>query len=1161
MSEPDQPEYSTNIIHEDLGDTTEFWGSYTFGELLLFALPLFAWLVIMGLPFVPSSAIVPATVGLLVAEGFLFILHKVRPNYYRLTEWLRVRAFWLSTKNENTHDEGNQDTRIVTRLQRIMPRAIERVDGAFVGAVRVRPANMALEDDEQWQQAVQSLTGLVNSLEGTAKIYVTTHDADKTAHVEAHKDRLDNADTQNHPIFRGVVMEWLSRHTDDDGTVESDTEMQREYYIIVSVTDADIDHLQSDDESVIGYLSGIPVLGRLCARLDRSQLTDAEREEYKDKKLRDRLGNVQRAVNSLYRCRSEAVTPHQLAQLTKNYWACEAREFGDIGRAASLSPITYSPRQALKQGESLDSHIDSEGIDREDDSFEAGTAEHVPPEVERPGDKHRSLVAPTAIDWETDHALIDQDTYARTFWVETYPEHPTNGMLERLLLDTDLRVDMSIHVDPYDAGEALSVMEQWIASLRMLQADQGQIEAEDIEHDVDQAKYIRQMVRRNYTSLFRVGVFIRLTAQSQDQLRKQTNKLETILRDAPSNCSIKRATRRQEDGLVSVSPIGANELGRNRLSSMTGEALGSLFPFSSNYLRMEGGIEYGTHGHNSSSLLINPWDLETGHSELVTGMPGGGKTHGTQARAIRMMKKRSDVKQVYVDPVGDMRGSAQMLGAKTITVSGETPLNPCEMHPTPEHVLEQSPDMQPVAAKKGEVYGVIENFLEARDVDLEMHSGLITFLIDTIFAESDIDPDDPSTHTPENSPNMRDFLNLIDRLQEEPGRFPGATTESSKQKIQQYADELSVALHPFREGSTYGNLSQASDMNLIDDGSKAVYLNLQQVEGSGDGLGKQSFIMQLLLSTLYQQAKNMESKVEIIIDEAHYLFNDDANLAFLNQIARHQRHAGLRLVMLSQTLQEFYDEGVAEEIAGMCPIMVHHREPDLGDETAAKAGLTGEQQHYIQTAEAGKESIGQGQGFSQALVRVDEHGDYPLTIETSWEEKRIIDLDAHGRDALDELVDEKSPKIQQFEAFVYDHAMEQVLTETYGMTPEQAETVLDGVSDETLIDAVSIALERENIDTAVADGGAGTTRASGESLPDEESHQSSDDDSVDDAHPTPTDESTTETSDPEITTENPDAAPTPGVPDEGRAVSLDPDGEDIWQTEPMINGHGGDSNG
>jgi hypothetical protein len=652
------------------------------------------------------------------------------------------------------------------------------------------------------------------------------------------------------------------------------------------------------------------------------------------------------------------------------------------------------------------------------------------------------------------------------------------------------------------------------------------------------------MVRRNHTSLHRVGVFIRVTADDLEALRTRTNKLETILRDAPANCTIKRAIRRQEEGLVSVSPIGANELGNDRLSSMTGEALGSLFPFSSNYLRMEGGIEYGTHGHNNSSLLIDPWDLETGHSELVTGMPGGGKTHGTQARAMRMMKKRPDVKQVYIDPVGDMRGSAMMLDAKTITVSGETPLNPCEMHPTPEDVLEKSPDMQPVAAKKDEVYGVIENFLEARDVSLQMHSGLITYLIDTIFEQSGIDPDDPSTHTPENSPNMRDFLDLVDQLQEEPGLFPGAKTESAKETIRQYADELSIALHPFRQGSTYGNLSESSDMNLIDDESKAVYLDLQQVEGSGDGLGKQSFIMQLLLSTLYQQAKNMESKVEIIIDEAHYLFNDSANLAFLNQIARHQRHAELRLVMLSQTLREFYDEGVAEEIAGMCPIMVHHREPDLGDTTARKAGLTTEQQHYIQTAEAGKESIGDGQGYSQALVRVDEHGDYPLTVRTTWEEKRVIDLKTHGRDALDEVVAERSPEFEEFEEFVYSHAMEQRLTEHYGMAPEHAERVLEGLSDQALMETVSVALARTDVDAPVADGGLESQSDSDEQANPETDIESS----VPPGEAAK--EAATASSESDQSATVGDTGAVPGVPDAQSAdVSVETPGDAIWRSE------------
>ena len=68
--------------------------------------------------------------------------------------------------------------------------------------------------------------------------------------------------------------------------------------------------------------------------------------------------------------------------------------------------------------------------------------------------------------------------------------------------------------------------------------------------------------------------------------------------------------------------------------------------------------------------------------------------------------------------------------------------------------------------------------------------------------------------------------------------------------------------------------------------------------------------MQLLLSTVYQQAKKTDRNVELAIDEAHYLFEDQANLDFLETAFRHQRHAGLRMVLLSQTAQEFADDCV-----------------------------------------------------------------------------------------------------------------------------------------------------------------------------------------------------------------------------------------------------------
>lgn len=1032
----------TRMVHPSLGGSTPFWRGMTVSELALFILPLFiGFLLISTLPTnTPATPVFALVVFLeLVLLGAL----KVKPKHYRLTEFLGIQLAW--SVQDDHHGSGDEETDIGTavRLQEVHDDAVERVGDHYVGAVEVKPANLALKDDDTWADAVGSLTNFVTStLEFESKIYVSSREVDETGYVEAHRDRLSDSDVGNSPALKMLVEDVVENRTDQDGRVDRNVPPQRRFYIVTWVTDDDIIEQHEDDESLLKGLSMIPFVGRVFDRFRGGELTDEEIAENKRRKLQDRLDEVRHGVSNLYRCHPQPVGPYELARLVREYWTCGTEEI-------NLEDSVTSPFVRNDTATTVDDGGD-------DDGESSDESERTDESIGRRHQHHRRAVAPSDIQWEKDHAVINDETYARTFWVEAFPEKPSDGFLRRLILETDLNADISIHLDPYTSQSAVDLISEWIASLEATKRDSTALKQEDIEQEIQEAKQIRELVRRNETSLVRTGVFIRLTAGDKEELRRQTNRLQSLMRDAPANSIVKKVVRRTEEGLATVSPIGRNELGSDRLSTMTAEAVGAMFPFSSNYLRMDGGIEYGTHVDNDSEVRINPWELDTGHSELVTGMPGAGKSHASQARGLRTLKRHDDALQVIVDPVGGMRGTAEALNAKYITVSGKTPLNPCEMQPTPEHVFEQSRDMQPVAAKKDEVFGVVENFLASRDIDLEMHSGVITHVIDTIFERSAIDPNDPSTHTPANSPTMQDFLDVLDEITEHPERFE-FTTEAVQRQVVQYASELSVAMQPFREGSTYANLSKRSDLDVVTDDSKVVYLDLQQVEGSGDGMGKQSFIMQLLLSTIYQQAKRTEQNVEVIIDEAHYLFNDTENLEFLNQIARHQRHAGIRLVMLTQTLQEFYDGGAAEEIASMCPIKVHHREPGLDDETADRADLTDAQQWFVQSAEAGKRET----GYSEALVRVDEHGDYPVRITTSEVEKTVIEYDGDARGELEAILEASDPEhVQELRDLLEHEAVEQTLAERYDVPePVAHRLVEEGLTEAELVAGVAAAVE------------------------------------------------------------------------------------------------------
>jgi len=97
---------------------------------------------------------------------------------------------------------------------------------------------------------------------------------------------------------------------------------------------------------------------------------------------------------------------------------------------------------------------------------------------------HQSVIAPSTVDWEATHAVINDDTYVRTFWIEQFPEEPADGIFERLLLETDLNTDISIHLDPSTVNRP-NMMADWISDLKVNQHDSNSLKAEDLQKDID----------------------------------------------------------------------------------------------------------------------------------------------------------------------------------------------------------------------------------------------------------------------------------------------------------------------------------------------------------------------------------------------------------------------------------------------------------------------------------------------------------------------------------------------------------------------------------------------------------------------------------------------------------------------------------------------------
>jgi type IV secretory pathway VirB4 component len=252
-------------------------------------------------------------------------------------------------------------------------------------------------------------------------------------------------------------------------------------------------------------------------------------------------------------------------------------------------------------------------------------------------------------------------------------------------------------------------------------------------------------------------------------------------------------------------------------------------------------------------------------------------------------------------------------------------------------------------------------------------------------------------------------------------------------KIREDATWLLDQLRPFEEEGRHANLGKSSEFDIRDE--KVIYLDLAQQEGSVDS--STALTMQLLISLVYERAKETDKEVVFVIDEARYIMQDAASLAFLETVFRHHRHHDLSIRLVTQTVDEFFEHAESEAILDQCAVKQFHRLDGMDDQWADEFGLNYAQMRYVQDAVPGNEDA----GFSEALVGVD--GEWRgIKVEAMPKEKQVIDFDptTQTRESLpgagEEAVD---TDVQQFR-----EELEQQATNGQSKEAEPASAKPDG---------------------------------------------------------------------------------------------------------------------
>ncbi|MFC4989108.1 VirB4 family type IV secretion system protein [Saliphagus infecundisoli] len=644
-------------------------------------------------------------------------------------------------------------------------------------------------------------------------------------------------------------------------------------------------------------------------------------------------------------------------------------------------------QEGKEEGEDDDSEFSE--IEYEPEALNNGATVGIVTDEDELEWRYQSLLSPDSINPSESprYVVLDDDTYSTTLAIRDWPGRPPLGMLEPILNfdEPGVRATTSTHFQGLDVDNKRRELKSQVDAMEQKTANAEEKNspfAERYRQSYEAARDIKESVEQPDTGLFESTTYIELRAPSPKLLKKAIRSVRTSLREL--NADAKEMKYHQVEGYQTAAPLAKDDTGEE--VTMTSNGLAALIPWTSENLIEPGGVEIGTHADRCEPTVLDLFSRSTGYNMGIFGKIGSGKTTTLKTFLLRHKIQNPETRMVLIDPVREFTGLCEIFDGNHVVIGGETPINPLEIEAVPEEKLKRIGESTPLKDVKRRGMTFIQTYYRLEDLDLTDKKGTWQKAIEVAFDRAGI-TEAPATHD-RPSPTITDAIQVLEDMVNDPDQFVRdeiADDEESWEDRKETAIRiLNNDISAFEEGGIYHHLTKPTELDISE--SDTLYLDLQRYEGEA----KTGLMMQTLTSLVYQQAKRSEHPTIMAMDESHYMTKHSSDLSFLKQAIRHSRHYDLSMIFSTQSVGEFYGEKDtvddenreqkqedAQIIIDQMSVKIFHYLEEMDDTWAERFDLTDSEKEYIQGATPGKEEY----GFSEALLKVDQKGCYPLRVE------------------------------------------------------------------------------------------------------------------------------------------------------------------------------------
>jgi conjugal transfer ATP-binding protein TraC len=476
----------------------------------------------------------------------------------------------------------------------------------------------------------------------------------------------------------------------------------------------------------------------------------------------------------------------------------------------------------------------------------------------------RDLISPSSVSVTTGQMSMGTKL-VRSFFVLTYSRIITSGWLEGVI-NADIPLDLSIFIYPEDSSKVLKDLKSKVGKIQaslQINAEKGAARDPALETAYRDVEALRDAIQQGVEKFFKIGVYIQVYADTQDQLERNSQFVESMFDQ--QNIIIKRAALQMDDGFNSCLPILKDDL--FVYSNMNTSPLSACFPFVSSDLSSNTGILYGINRHNSSLVIYDRFELENANA-VVFATTGAGKSYTVKLEILRSLMMGVSV--IVIDPEQEYKMLADTVGGAYINFSlnSSNRINPFDL---PKPLPGENPG-DIIRSATIDLIGLINLMLGKMS---PTETSVMERAIMEAYAKRDITAEvDFSQMTP---PTMSDLVDVLN------GIVGG--------------ESLAQRLYRFTEGTFAGIFNRQTNINIY---NQFVVFNIRDLQ---DEL--RPIAMYVLLKYVWNEIRSQLKQRILVCDEAWIMMQFEDSAKFLFGLVKRARKYYLGVTTITQDVSDF----------------------------------------------------------------------------------------------------------------------------------------------------------------------------------------------------------------------------------------------------------------